>query len=514
MNLIILKNAQFSFLPTLILFPPLYQQALFTDRLSVTDKQVIIQFCKVNQSLNLIEITNKVLDQYFINRDIFYFDVYEFARQQYRIKTSQVKTRAVENQLTNMYTKIYKLALQDLFNKDYSDFSSQQICTTIQFLNDQQSKQFWTYIQNNVTPKNKGSEHKKYFNKSYKQVMHSYFITEEDKIFIKAYVRKSTEQNTSKITEYLMQTYFKLKDIFYYRVYRLVFQYQLKSSNIKLFYQNQQLDLKTVKQVCEQIDSLNKDKYRQFWNLLASRVEPKKTTTQLRIFYQKVYQQELYTYSLNDEDKEYISKYIQQNTHLSLMEMTEQLIQSYLKGKDVFYYDIYKNVRSIKLTLEKDKNIAPTQVLYHDKVQNEQVAYFTTIYKQGLKSLNILCDNCSPKEICVLINNLSYKPNNVNCDSDKFWKFVVKTVNPKQTREKLKTFFLRQYQKLLYSYKVTNDDRKYIREFCEQNRDMSLVDVTQKLLDTYFKEKDVFYRDVYIPVGIYLRKIKEKVRRQ
>ncbi|CAL6018646.1 Hypothetical_protein [Hexamita inflata] len=191
------------------------------------------------------------------------------------------------------------------------------------------------------------------------------------------------------------------------------------------------------------------------------------------------------------------------------MEMTEQLIQSFLKGKDVFYYDIYKNVRSIKLTLEKDKNIAPTQVLYHDKVQNEQVAYFTTFYKQGLKSLNILCDDCSPKEICALINNLSYKPNNVNCDSDKFWKFVVKTVNPKQTREKLKTFFLRQYQKLLYSYKVTNDDRKYIREFCEQNRDMLLVDVTQKLLDTYFKDKDVFYRDVYIPAGIYLRKIKE-----
>ncbi|CAL6052481.1 Hypothetical_protein [Hexamita inflata] len=455
------------------------------------------------------------------------------------MKSTQEQSTAVDNQLTNMYTKIYKLALQDLFNKDYSDFSSQQICTTIQFLNDQQSKQFWIYIQNNVSPKNKGSEHKKYFNKSYKQVMHSYFITEEDKAYINAFVRQSTEQNTSKITEYLMQTYFKLKDIFYYRVYRQVFRSQLKSRNIKttneknsklqhqqsvecknhhtkIYAQvlqellNKQLDLQTVKQVCELIDSLNKDKYGQFWKLLASRVEPKKSAAQLRIFYQKVYQQELYTYSLNDQDKEYISKYIQQNTHLSLMEMTEQLIQSYLKGKDVFYYDIYKNVRSIKLTLEKDKNIAPTQVLYHDKVQNEQVAYFTAIYKQGLKNLNILCDDHSPKEICALINNLSYKPNNVNCDSDKFWKFVVKTVNPKQTREKLKTFFLRQYQKLLYSFKITNEHRKYIREFCEKNRDMSLVDVTQKLLDTYFKDKDVFYRDVYIPAGIYLRQIKEK----
>ncbi|CAL5996611.1 Hypothetical_protein [Hexamita inflata] len=155
--------------------------------------------------------------------------------------------------------------------------------------------------------------------------------------------------------------------------------------------------------------------------------------------------------------------------------------------------DQLENKQSIRKIIKSLKQSEPRQT-YRQKCGMIKMQDITQLYKETLNKLQ--SENYSqksPKEVCLIILSLD------KTMSTQFWNHI--TLESKQKSiYKLyapKTYFQQQYCKVMYSYQLTEEDKQFILNFAQNNLTTPTIELTQQIFNSYFKDKDVFFYDIY-----------------
>ncbi|CAL6048661.1 Hypothetical_protein [Hexamita inflata] len=133
----------------------------------------------------------------------------------------------------------------------------------------------------------------------------------------------------------------------------------------------------------------------------------------------------------------------------------------------------------------KYKNQASSK-LCESKLNN-----YTNFYNEALHALFQQPKDQNPKTICKTINKLDKQ------QSKQFWNYLTTIVEPKQSIVILKQYYNNSYQAVLYSGHLTAEDKQSIQQFCEQNAELTKKQQTKQLLETQYKDRDIFYWEMY-----------------
>ncbi|CAL6074848.1 Hypothetical_protein [Hexamita inflata] len=440
-----------------------FRQQYIKNILKINDKLYIKQFVHQNKQLSISKIVQHLMTSYFKSKDVYLNSVVQYVRYEKRLQHININnTYNYEDKVSSIYrmlnkvdsqldqqtqlshTDIYRKALKTSLNIEVED-SKLQICQSINKLNKQQSKTFWSYLKQ--TQKTAYIKLKIYYKIVYKSVLYSDHLTEDDKIFLRNQLDQDQTSSIADITQSLMQNYFKDRDIFYYEIYRYVF-YQSKVQRSSIKRQNNQSYRKNYteiyrqglshvleqdmdiniepEEIIKQIDQLDRKQSRQLWKFLESNVIPHKTVYKLKYHYRNIYQQ-----------------------------------------------------------AKKNQNQASS------KTREQKQNNFTKFYNVALNALFQHPKDQSPKAICEIINNFDKQ------QSKQFWNYLTTIVEPKQSIALLKQYYNNSYQAALYSGRLTAEDKQFIQQFYEQNAELTKKQQTKQLLETQYKDRDIFYWEMY-----------------
>ncbi|CAL6011381.1 B-box-type_zinc finger [Hexamita inflata] len=507
-----------------------YQRYLYTEHLSLQDINYIKQFTQENQELLIVERKQLLMDGYFKNRDIFDYDIYKFIQMCDRKKSVKIDRQYIfqekqKKERTNNYTQVFKQALQTTTNQQTDNMSAKLICESINSLSGQQQQQFWQLAVENFQPQKTIGLLKNYYRDTYQRALYDGQVTNEDKKYIYEFCQNIKDVTTNQeVTQQLENSYFKDRNIFHYDIY-----YQVRNAlqkngkqvcteqkcsfpqkqkydkmNIKSQEYVQVLDMiqpdnhsiKSPKEICLYINQLDKISSKQFWTLYS---QNNHTTISIsKKYFRQYFCCNLYSEKLNDNDKQYILNYVTQRANVTTTELTQQLFETeYFKMRDIFYWDVYEIVHAKKRRMQK----VPSN--YHINESKQLQLQYTQIYKQGLNHVfGKDYQDYTPQQLCTNISLLGVS------ESLKFWHYLTKNVTPKVDARKLKSYFNTTYQQNQFSDSLTQNDIQQIAIEYEKHKNKSLtkIEITKLIIDSVFKTRDLFFKNVYKQVAALISK--------
>ncbi|CAL5985056.1 Hypothetical_protein [Hexamita inflata] len=126
------------------------------------------------------------------------------------------------------------------------------------------------------------------------------------------------------------------------------------------------------------------------------------------------------------------------------------------------------------------------------KILSEKEAIYTQIYKEALSTI---CkqnfDDNTNCQLCKMIDNLN--------NPIEFWQLVHTQMasykNQKISIQDIQGYYDVVYRQALYTDRVNDQDREYLRSYFQQSG-FKINQQVQQLMKTYFKDRDIFYREV------------------
>ncbi|CAL5996715.1 Hypothetical_protein [Hexamita inflata] len=253
---------------------------------------------------------------------------------------------------------MYKIGLNQLYKKDFSCKTPKELCQIINQLTQKQKIEFWKYLEQKIEPKK--TYHYEYFNKKYLRNMYTDILTMQDVQFIKQFKQQNSHLLLIEQKQQLMKGYFLNRDIFGQDVYqqlkqinrydniqnteKYVFQAKQKQERTNQCTILYQYALKTIvnneydspKQICEAINSLDKNQLSQFWQLVYNNVQPQKEIRYLKSYYRDSYRLFMMKNSLIKIRNTYRSFVVTTNNQQRLKKLPYNLLTYILKIERYF----------------------------------------------------------------------------------------------------------------------------------------------------------------------------------
>ncbi|CAL6082147.1 Hypothetical_protein [Hexamita inflata] len=448
--------------------------------------------------------------------------------------------------------------------------SPQQLCNSIDCLQDQQMLTFWSLLENITQIKSENL--KLYYDRSYKRCLHSETLTDDDKeVISKEYQLNRNLSNTKLAFQLIELEQFKNRDIFYYDYIRYLeyltnnvyntdaFRHQSIYLQLKqdLTQQqetldNQVLDLESIlkhplfselnkadqllnafteiykevlsqilkqdfsstlsQQIYETIHNFDVERKMLFWTYLEKNIKPQKSQKQLKSYFRNSYGRVLFeNFVLNKNEKILIQNQVKILRNKTNLFRLYDLIKNNHSFRNVLYVDILTLMNQIEqnphIQFDDDIQKAPELINEQEVFQKTRIKeiqfqqlmslknqqYYTDIYKEALKHINQKTDysQLEPKQICETINSMT------KVQSSMFWKYLVDNVKPKSTQYQLHRYYQGVYIRSLNTSKISTIDKYNINKTFKENINYSCNQLTQYLIEGYFKDRKIHKKDLY-----------------
>ncbi|CAL6027500.1 Hypothetical_protein [Hexamita inflata] len=175
-----------------------------------------------------------------------------------------------------------------------------------------------------------------------------------------------------------------------------------------------------------------------------------------------------------------------------------------LKQKQVIIYALNSFANALDLNVTDHSRLKQFYKQIEQKKQiqkrGQTVEECSEIYNYALGLIGVNC--CSHQELARTINEMNQK------DQQMFWKYV--SAHTRLTIITLKQFFIRTYMKVLHSDHVNEQDKKFILQYCKQNNNYSVTEITNQLLKEQFSKRDIYFWDLYKVIVCIARLLTEK----
>ncbi|CAL6001081.1 Hypothetical_protein [Hexamita inflata] len=183
----------------------------------------------------------------------------------------------------------------------------------------------------------------------------------------------------------------------------------------------------------------------------------------------------------------------------SLVEQHEKYNSTDIQSTPLEYFDnTYKlaNKSQIKPKEQSEQTCVRTLKL-QQIVSQTNYNQHTELYKSGLQYIysQSYVDK-TPKELRDEINKLNIEHQKL------FWGYVQANKQPKRPISFLKQYFNDTYCAPTYSDKINDEDKEYIINYVVKNNTLRVIQLTEELMNNYFKSRDILQRAVYNYVEI------------
>ncbi|CAL6087334.1 Hypothetical_protein [Hexamita inflata] len=187
----------------------------------------------------------------------------------------------------------------------------------------------------------------------------------------------------------------------------------------------------------------------------------------------------------------------------SLVEQHEKYNSTDIQSTPLEYFDnTYKlaNKSQIKPKEQSEQTCVRTLKL-QQIVSQTNYNQHTELYKSGLQYIysQSYVDK-TPKELRDEINKLNIEHQKL------FWGYIQANSQPKRPISFLKFYFSNTYCAPTYSDKINDQDKGYIINYVVKNNTLRVIQLTEELMNNYFKSRDILQRAVYN----YVEKIKKR----
>ncbi|CAL6017224.1 Hypothetical_protein [Hexamita inflata] len=495
------------------------------NQLTTKDIEYIKQYTleKMNK-MSDVDIAKYLIRNYFIGKAIYIKQlipiIAKFANRQNVANIQGVGEET--RQRLNYFTQMIKAALTEIYQTDHSNKEPKELCSIIDNSLTLQTQQFWKYLSSNVEPKKTITQLKQYYKNCYLRILHTDRLTETDKQYItELWKAKKDTILQSQFAKELMKTYFKDRDVFYCDVQGFAInslqmdkkrQEQLKKNLIPVSKDNQKqneitslfqkalsrvLHKKYVeyspKEICEKINNVGPANLKLIFEFVLAnqKTQVMKSFTQLKSYFLCTYQRAMYSDHITKEDQEKVLHYLQNtqfDSQITKAELSRMVQKKFFNNRDIFPQDIIIFVRERIYSMKQFEVKNYSQIKQQQSQQ--QFNQYIQWYQQGLKY--ILKKDFTiqdPKQLIDIIKSLEYV-NKVN-----FWKYIQKISN--KTINSVQMYFKHEFCSIQYSYKLAEEDKQYMDKVLTENGSLLATIITKQLLESYFKDKDVFPYNIY-----------------
>ncbi|CAL6001162.1 Hypothetical_protein [Hexamita inflata] len=504
-----------------------------TQQLSEHDQKYIVQYMKEHKALSTAQIIFYLAKHFQNQNGIAKSAVQQFVldqvktstitsenqdyKQQTRIKDKQsdqkinqqeikqLSAREIYSQKFKAATQFYKTVLQKMKNIDYSTKKPKEICLLINSLETKEFNIFWEHLLE-IDSQNSLVMHKYFYYKTYSPVtkVQNYNNRDKEQIF------KQVEGQQIKVINQNKQP---------------------QSNNISMKIEPQFVQDLQISKRQKIFIQMYVNEHRQFSIpriasfLIMSKVFKLShiTSSQLVDYISKMNVSEnkdqqlklIQDTKLSQEQELYIKKYIQEHTQITvprmamyllkskqfnLTKITSAQLQSYINNlnnqsnlktnnsKEIInqmpqnYNKLEESTFNSSQTTKDTKDNENTR----KKVQQATYDKYTQVYKTSLNRMSSSrqYSNYTPKQLCEEINSLSLDQSKI------FWNYVFQQI-PDVQSDIIKKYYIRNYSSSLYSDCLSNNDRKYIISYI-QNNALTTNQQTQYLIQNYFKSRRIF----------------------
>ncbi|CAL5985095.1 Hypothetical_protein [Hexamita inflata] len=271
-----------------------------------------------------------------------------------------------------------------------------------------------------------------------------------------------------------------------------------KDSLQKLFKYNMQN--KSNKELCEIIDNLHNQN--QLWKLVCTQMKSqktKKTNIQtIKVQYNSFYRQALHSERLNEADCKYLEQYLERSD-LKISAIVEKLMESYFKDRDIFPYEVSRKLHQIEQLLQKKRQEEKKNLIRQKNLEEQQNKQEALLSKQQSIKNGELISNSNQTSESENQQQLSIYNSNEQqqCDTtDKYHQNMQLSQLQQDQQNDILGMSLKQM------------DKHYIQALVHNNRNKSVSQITEELIETYFQNANIFISDIEIYVMSLLQKFK------
>ncbi|CAL5993379.1 Hypothetical_protein [Hexamita inflata] len=218
-------------------FNGIFKGVMYSYQLNEEDLKYIDSFQKQNSSLTYAEITKLLMESYFIDKNVFYWKVYNAVKvkmkgkievenivEKPKLRTHQKNALNTRKQLTQIYSQV----LKETFKINLTEESvEQQIISNINQLDQRQGGLFWELISKQLDDK-PVLRLKQYFQQQYCQIINTNHLTDDDKQYIKQFVHINKTLSVQNSLIKLKNDYFNERNINKSEIYAFVHSIHIK----------------------------------------------------------------------------------------------------------------------------------------------------------------------------------------------------------------------------------------------------------------------------------------------
>ncbi|CAL6001111.1 Hypothetical_protein [Hexamita inflata] len=471
-----------------------------------TDEQYVTKYIEKHQNIPIAQAIQNLLQTYFKGRLVISEQTLDFLQRKLQQSgnplTQSDETDRLDQNFAS-FTQIYTSVLQKLKKCDQNPKNPKELCDIISKLTKNMKPKFWNLVEQYVKENaiDIQSTPLEYFDNTYK------LISNEREVKSSELTEQTGTARTWKLKLLVSQTNYNQHT-------------ELYKTGLQQIY-SQSYANKTPKELRNEINKLNIEQQKLFWNYVKENSQPTKMVQYLKEYFNKVFCAPTYSDKINDEDKQYIINYIVKNSKQPLQQQTKWIMENYFYNRDIHQYSVLRYI-SVKIKTKAIQNLILTEykkqqqseIYENQQSQNQDniinaitnmsqstvdlsglkknqnkltFAKLTQVYKNSLEIiLSIDCQQKTPKELCECINKLE-------ADQLKlFWNYVESNFTPKKPSQYLRNYYKLSYEHVLYSDKLNDEDHTLIHQYINKTNTQTTTQQVNYLLKTHFKKRDIF----------------------
>ncbi|CAL6025284.1 Hypothetical_protein [Hexamita inflata] len=258
---------------------------------------------------------------------------------------------------------------------------------------------------------------------------------------------------------------------------------------------------KSNKELCEIIDNLqNQNKLWKLVCTLMKSYQTKKTNMEtVKVYYMYFYRQALFSERLIEADCKYLEQYLERSD-LKISVLVQKLMEGYFKDRDIFSYEVIRKLHQIEQLLQKKRQEEKKNLVRQKNLEQQQKKYEDLLSKQQsinngeLISSNQISEPENQQQLQIYNSNEQQQFDT----SDKYHQNMQLSQIQQQD----------QYNNVL-GMSLNQMDKQYIQALVHNNRNKSIIQITEELIETYFLNANIFILDIEVYVQSLIQKYKQ-----
>ncbi|CAL6040729.1 Hypothetical_protein [Hexamita inflata] len=216
---------------------------------------------------------------------------------------------------------------------------------------------------------------------------------------------------------------------------------------------------------------------------MKSYTSKKTNVSTIKAYYMTQYRQALFSERLNEADCQYLEQYFEQNDYV-VSELVLQLMEGYFKNRSIFPYEVSRQLHKIKYQCQrKRQEERKNQIKLYNLEQIQNQLYVKSQIQQSMQNKIM-----QYREVV----SISSQIDDDEVQEEQIYQFSKESPQYIQKNEDMIVTQIKCQQIDIIGMSLSLRDQQYIQIYLNDKKNLSTTQITEQLLEDYFKSANIF----------------------